>query len=88
MNINSADQVNDTNGNLAAPVMVDVRHLSDEQFAQLGMARVAYVKPVIVNGTAGFAIHAADGTPMAMAEDREVAIAAIVQHEMLPALVH
>ena len=70
------------------PVMVDVRKLSQEQFAQLGMAKLAYVKPVIVNGNAGFAIHAADGTPMALAPDREVAIAAIVQHEMMPALVH
>ncbi len=88
MNINSADQMNDSNDNAAASVMVDVRKLSQEQFAQLGMARLAYVKPVIVNGAAGFAIHAADGTPMAMATDRDVAIAAIVQHEMLPALVH
>jgi hypothetical protein len=88
MNMNSADQMNDTNGNVAAPVILDVRNMSQEQFAQLGMARVAYVKPVIVNGTAGFAIHAADGTPMALTEDRDVAIAAIVQHEMLPAMVH
>jgi hypothetical protein len=86
MNIDSTDQVNEANA--GAPVMVDVRKLSPEQFAQLGMAKLAYVKPVIVNGTAGFAIHAADGTPMAMAADRDVAIAAIVQHEMLPARVH
>jgi hypothetical protein len=76
-------------GDLAgAPMMVDVRALSQEQFAQLGMARLAYVKPVIVNGSQGFAIHAADGTPMAVTADRDVAIAAIVQHEMLPAMVH
>lgn len=86
MNINSTDQMSEmTQG---VPVMVDVRKLSQEQFAQLGMAKLAYVKPVIVNGNAGFAIHAADGTPMALAPDREVAIAAIVQHEMMPALVH
>jgi hypothetical protein len=46
------------------------------------------VKPVIVNGASSFAIHAADGTPMALADNRDVAIAAIVQHEMMPALVH
>ena len=80
---NAADSAAD-----AAPVMVDVRKLSAEQFAQLGVSRVAYVKPVVINGAAGFAIHAADGTPMAVAGDREVAIAAIVQHEMMPALVH
>jgi len=88
MNMNSADQMNDSNDNAAVPMMVDVRKLSQEQFAQLGMARVAYVKPVTVNGTTGFAIHAADGTPMAITPDRDVAIAAIVQHEMLPAMVH
>jgi hypothetical protein len=88
MNMNSADQMSDSNDNAAVPMMVDVRKLSQEQFAQLGMARVAYVKPVIVNGTTGFAIHAADGTPMAITPDRDVAIAAIVQHEMLPAMVH
>jgi len=86
MNMNSADQMNDQNA--AASVMMDVRKLSPGQFAQLGMTHVAYVKPVIVNGAAGFAIHAADGTPMALADNRDVAIAAIMQHEMQPALVH
>jgi hypothetical protein len=68
--------------------MVNVRQLTQEQFAQLGLAKLAYVKPVIIDGTAGFAIHAADGTPMALAPDRDLAMAAIVQHEMVPALVH
>ena len=35
-----------------------------------------------------FAIHAADGSPMAVAEDRSLALAAIVQHEMIATLVH
>jgi hypothetical protein len=85
MNIDPTNEANET---LVAPMMVDVRSLSAEQFAQLGMAKLAYVKPIIMNGAAGFAIHAADGTPMAVAADRDVAIAAIVQHELVPALVH
>ena len=48
----------------------DVRHLTAEQLSALGVSHIAYVKPVTVNGTAGFAIHAADGTPMALAGDR------------------
>jgi hypothetical protein len=68
--------------------VIDVRHLSEEQLAALGMSHIAYVKPVVVNGVAGFAIHAADGTPMAVAGDRDVAVAAIVQHEMHPLSVH
>ena len=66
----------------------DLRHLSTEQLAQLGLSKLAYVKPIVMNGAPGFAIHAADGTPMALAADRDVAIAAIVQHEMVAALVH
>ena len=68
--------------------VMDIRHISTEQLAQLGMQQIAYVKPVTVNGTAAFAIHAADGTPMAIAGELDVAVAAIVQHEMVPAQVH
>ena len=68
--------------------MLDVRNLTPDQLMQLGMADLAYVKPVMLDGQAAFAIHAADGSPMAMAADRALAVAAIVQHEMVPALVH
>lgn len=66
----------------------NIHRISTEDLARLGMSQLAYVKPVLVNGAQAFAIHAADGTPMAVTGDREVAFAAIVQHEMLPALVH
>ena len=66
----------------------DVRHMTTDQLGALGMSLIAYVKPVVVNGMAGFAIHAADGTPMALADDRATAMAAIVQHEMMPLSVH
>jgi len=68
--------------------VVDIRHLTESQLAQLGVSQLAYVKPVIVEGRAAYAIHAADGTPMAVTDDREVAVAAIQQHEMVPASVH
>ena len=66
----------------------DVRLITADQLGALGVSHIAYVKPVVVNGLAGFAIHAADGTPMAMAGDRATAMAAIMQHEMLPLSVH
>lgn len=66
----------------------DIHHISADELQKLGVSRIAYVKPVMINGAAAFAIHAADGTPMAVAEDRDVALAAIVQHEMHPSLVH
>ncbi len=85
MNTNSIEQQDDQ---ASMGAMVDIRHISSEQLAQLGLQQIAYVKPVVVNGTACFAIHAADGTPMAVAGDREVALAAIRQHEMVAAQVH
>lgn len=80
----SDNQSNET----PAATMLDIRHLTAEQLGQLGVAQVAYVKPVVVNGVQGFAIHAADGTAMAVAGNLEVAVAAIRQHEMHPVSVH
>ncbi len=88
MNINSNDRPNGSDSASVLEGTIDIRHLSTTQLAQLGMAQLAYIKAIEVNGAPGFAIHAADGTPMAVAVDRDVAIAAIVQHEMMPALVH
>lgn len=87
MNFNT-DTTGEQGNETAATLALDIRHLSAEQFAKLGMAQIAYVRPVIVNGSSGFAIHAADGTPMAVAGDRDVAVAAILQHEMVPTSVH
>ncbi len=74
--------------NAFEPATIDIRHLSQQQFMQLGVSQIAYVKQVSTQGGTAFAIHAADGTPMALAADQQVAIAAIMQHEMAPALVH
>jgi hypothetical protein len=71
-----------------APMTIDIHHITAEQLGTLGVSQIAYVKPVTVNGAHVFAIHAADGTPMAVIADRATAMAAIVQHEMFPSLVH
>ncbi len=72
----------------AVESIVDIRKMTSDQLMQLGMADLAYVKPVMFEGQMAFAIHAADGSPMAMAADCDLAVAAIVQHEMQPAMVH
>jgi len=71
-----------------AAVFFNIRALSQADLGKLGLEQVAYVKPVMLNGAHAFAIHAADGTPMAVAQDRSLAFAAILQHEMVPAHVH
>lgn len=66
----------------------DIHTISTDDLAKLGVSQIAYVKPVLVNGAMAFAIHAADGTPMGVTENQDVALAAIQQHEMLATLVH
>jgi hypothetical protein len=68
--------------------IIDIRQITTDQLAQLGVSRLAYIKPVTVGGENVFAIHAADGTPMAVAPNRELAWGAIIEHEMVPALVN
>jgi hypothetical protein len=87
MGINTVSQTGAA-GAQKASEMIDIRHLSAEQLGQLGVSQIAYVKAVMLNGEVAFAIHAADGTPMAVADDRDLAIAAVRQHEMVPTLVH
>ncbi len=69
-------------------IVLNLRQLSTKQFSSLGVSQVAYVKPVLLNGARAFAIHGADGTPMAVAGDEAVAMAAIEQHEMVATRVH
>ncbi|HEX3576558.1 MAG TPA: DUF1150 family protein [Rhodopila sp.] len=88
MNMNSGDQSDAAQSAGQEVVAFDVRHLTEQQLAALGVSHIAYLKPVMVNGMQGFAIHAADGTPMAVAGDREVAVAAVMQHEMVAVSVH
>ena len=67
---------------------LDIRKMSQMQLLQLGMEQTAYVKAVWMDGATAFAIFAADGSPMAVAADCDMAVAAIMEHEMMPALVH
>ena len=57
-------QNTETEDTQAAPEQVamgsfDVRDITEAQLGTLGVSHIAYVKAVIVNGTKGFAIHAA-----------------------------
>jgi hypothetical protein len=65
-----------------------VRRLSENELGLLGMEDVAYVKRVVVDGAAAFAVHAANGTQIAVMADRDVAFAVVRQHEMEPVSVH
>ena len=82
----SSDQNNSPDD--GATIALSLRQLSGADWQRFGAQQIAYIRPVLVNGVRAIAIHAADGTPIGAAPHAELAIAAILQHEMAPALVH
>jgi hypothetical protein len=76
--------------------------MSPESFATLGGKRLAYIKairsedaaflyadaPVLEPGHRVFVLHAADGTPILLADSREAAIADAAQYEIETVSVH
>ena len=76
-------------GPTQAPLTVTMlRNLSTRDFARLGAEEVAYVRPVVMNGARAYSIHAADGTQMGVAGNRDLAFAAVRQHDLEPLSVH
>lgn len=65
-----------------------LRHITAQDFAAMGMQQVAYVRPALINGVPAFTIHAADGSQIGVAPNRDVAIAAMIQNELEPVSLH
>lgn len=67
---------------------IDLRHMSSREFVAWGVQDVAYITKVSMDGGIAYAICAADGTRLGIAPSREVAFAAVKQHELEPVSVH
>ena len=70
------------------PALHDLRAMSHNDFAQWGVHDVAYIKLVVFNDEPGWSIHGADGTHMGLAPSRDIAFAAVRQHDLEPFSVH
>lgn len=65
------------------------RTMSAGDFAGYGVHEIAYVKPIPDDeGGVTFAIHAADGTPLTVLPDREIAFAVVRQNDLEPVSAH
>jgi len=62
--------------------------MSPTDFAAIGLNQIAFVKPTVVEGEAAFAVHGADGTPLAVVKDRDLAFAVVRQNDMEPVSAH
>jgi hypothetical protein len=84
MNRKDLPQGNDA----AAQAAMSLKQISLADWARFGEGEIAYLRPVVVNGVNAIAIHGADGQPIGAAPNAELAVAAILQHEMAPLLLH
>ena len=66
----------------------DIRRLSSNDFATWGLNAVAFVKTIEIEGQLVFAIHGADGHPLGVAPERDLAFSAVREHELEPLSVH
>ena len=67
---------------------ISLRNLTQSDWLAFGLDDLAYLKPAVVDGKPVYAIHAADGSQLALAQNREVGIAAMRQHDLEPVSLH
>ena len=68
--------------------IVRIDTLSPQDLMALGLEQIAYIRPIEIDGGVVFAVHAADGTRIAIAKNRDLAVAAIWHHELEAMSVH
>ena len=62
--------------------------MSAHDFAEWGKETIAYIKQMDMNGQTVFAVCAANGHPLGVMDNRDVAMAAEIQNELEPVSVH
>jgi len=67
---------------------LNLRQMTSQEFSAWGAQNIAYISKVVSEGAVAYAIHSADGTRLALAPSRDIAIAAVKQHELEPVSVH
>jgi hypothetical protein len=66
----------------------DIRKISAQDLAMLGLRDMAYLRSVTLDGADGYGIFTADGTQVAFAPSRALAEAAVREYELEPVSVH
>ena len=69
-------------------LVTDPRQMTTAQLRRLGMPSLVYLRSAMMNGYLAYAIHAADGCPMAVVADIDTAVALACEHGMAFVAVH
>jgi hypothetical protein len=72
----------------AIAAVADLRHMTRSELRRLGMPRLVYLRSGMIDGQPAVAIHAADGTAMAVVEDVDVALELVAENNMTFVPVH
>lgn len=62
--------------------------MSAQEFKQLGMDQVAYIKPYRVKDKVAWVVHAADGTAIAVQGNADAALSSAADHDLTLATLH
>jgi hypothetical protein len=68
--------------------VVDVRQMTAAELRRLGVPSLVYLRQGTMDGQIAYAIHAADGSEVAIVEDVQVAIELAMEHGLSIATVH
>jgi len=68
--------------------LAKLKTITPADLAALGLHHVVYIRKQVQDDQPIWSVYAADGTEMARVNDRDVAFAACLQHELEPVSVH
>ncbi len=88
MGVTETDNTPETNRSEEAGRVADPRQMTRAQLRGLGVPRLVYLRCGTVDGGAAYAIHAADGTALAVVDDIEVAMELALENNMTFVPVH
>ena len=71
-----------------AALPADPRRMTRAELRKLGLPRLVYLRCGSVDGQPAYAIHAADGTAMAVVEELDIAIELAAANDMTFVAVH
>lgn len=63
-------------------------NLSTQDFLNIGIDQIAYVRPVVLDDHEMYSIHAADGTQLSVLDSFDTAVDSIKNNEMHPVTLH
>ena len=88
MHIAEIDETIDSLSRDDAMQLADPRQMTRAQLRRLGVPRLGYLRGGMVDGQKAYAVHAADGTAIAVVDDVEIAVELVSDNHMIFVAVH